>query len=371
MGEGLSAPLGDSDLVQVIGDSGCPVDVAFSYKVPKLSGGLTGDSASGYEYAYWDPTLSQPVKSPYRIDQSKGWLHDTLAGVFQNSSSSVGYVCYNDEAPAQWGKPDNGNLGHTKGCLAFDLSDGSAWWLLHSWPKFPWPGLYQTAIPPSDYPTPIYGQTKLCLSVSIDTLGQIAAQMIDHQEPQVYATKYPVDLPLDNPLFLLGQNISPNAPGDSAVLSLTTAGGMPFKVIAKNRKWALDYWNDLVGPTLEVDLDVETWIRGDIAPTADAGGIHTTTDVKFIDAGPLGPHWVWPETADHSKFGVSVTGDWVIIADINRMVSQRNRGGGGIAFQNPCLWLALKRASLVMAPPGMSRTQAHAHIKTTHVKTAK
>lgn len=39
-------------------------------------------------------------------------------------------------------------------------------------------------------------------------------------------------------------------------------GGMSFKVIAKNREWAQDFWNGLVGPTLDEDMDVETWIRG-------------------------------------------------------------------------------------------------------------
>jgi len=69
---------------------------------------------------------------------------------------------------------------------------------------------------------------------------------------------------------MLTQKLNPNAPGDSEVLECTSRGGLNFKVIAKNRKWGKDFWNDLVGPPL------------------DSGGIHKTFDVKYIDLSQLG-----------------------------------------------------------------------------------
>src|SRR5207244_7495816 len=143
-------------------------------------------------------------------------------------------------------------------------------------------------------------------------------------------------------------------------------GGMPFHVIAKNREWNKDFWNKLVGPTLDDDMDDETWIRGKIPPIADSDGIHKTFDIKYVNMGPLGAHWAWPETHDHAKWGITTHSDWVCVGDINRMISQRKRGGGTIAFQNQRLWRALSETNLLLAPPGHSRSDAHTLIEATH-----
>ena len=113
-------------------------------------------------------------------------------------------------------------------------------------------------------------------------------------------------------------------------------------------------------------MDVETWIRGPVPPIADTDGIHKTFDIKYINLGPLGLHWVWPETHDHAKWGITQKNNWVCVGDINRMISQRKRGGGTIAFQNETLWKALSQAGLLLAPPGKNRAEAHAVIRATH-----
>jgi len=349
-----------------IDENGQQVDWWFIYKVPLLGGGVQNDAATGYEYVYYDstidanpdPAISKVTKSPYRLDQGQGAMNLTVNSIFNNPADTTGWILYNDEYPESVGHPDNGNLGHTKGVIAFDTASNTAVWLLHSWPKFVDPGAVHA-------PTPIYGQTYLCLSISIDTARKIAAQMTDHQEPQVYKPRL-AGLPTTDPLSILSQPLNPNPPGASSVLELQTQGGMPFKVIAKNRQWQKDFWNDLVGPTLGADMDVETWIRGPIPPVADSDGIHKTFDVKYINLGPLGAHWAWPETQDHAKWGITTSSDWVCVGDINRMVSQRNLGGGTVAFQCNKLWMALSRTDLMIAPPGFTRTQAHAHVKGTH-----
>jgi deoxyribonuclease II len=95
-------------------------------------------------------------------------------------------------------------------------------------------------------------------------------------------------------------------------------------------------------------------------------GIHKTFDVKYINLSSMGAHWAWPETHDHAKWGISVQSDWVCVGDINRMISQRKRGGGTIALQNKTLWSALNATTLIVAPPGHSRAEAVNLIKSTH-----
>jgi deoxyribonuclease II len=113
---------------------------------------------------------------------------------------------------------------------------------------------------------------------------------------------------------------------------------------------------------------VETWIRGKIPPIADWDGIHKTFDIKFINLGSMGAHWAWPETHDHAKWGITLKTDWVCVGDINRMISQRQRGGGAIAFQNRILWQALTQSSLLLASPGATRTEAHAMLRAIHAE---
>jgi deoxyribonuclease-2 len=355
--------------ISALDENGKPTDWWFIYKVPQLNAGAGNDKTTGYEYVYYDATLDASAdkskrtvkKSPNVLNGDKGALNLTLDSVFRNFKNppaTTGWVLYNDEMPVSAKRKDDGNMGHTKGVIAFDTASKTAYWLLHSWPKFADPGA------PND-PTPKYGQTYLCMSLDIATAGKIAAQMSNHQEPQVYFPRA-ANLPKTDPLYVLTQPLKPNPPADSNMINVKSKGGMPFKVIAKNRQWNKDFWNGLVGPALKEDMDVETWIRGPIPPVADADGIHKTFDIKFINLGPLGAHWAWPETHDHAKWGITLHSDWVCVGDINRMISQRKRGGGTVAFQNETLWKALSKTSLLLAPPGYSRSAALMLIKDTH-----
>lgn len=340
-------------------ERGKAIDWWFAYKIPRLAKESSTASATGYEYVYYDPKVGEVARSSYLLTDGQGALDLTLNSLFENPAATTGWILYNDEMPADANRKDSGSFGHTKGVLAFDTASKTALWLLHSWPKFSDPHA-------SEMPTPIYGQTFLCLSLDISAASKIAEQMSNHQEPQVYLPRIPDSLATDDPLYLLAQKLSPNAPADADVIDGETRGGLPFKVIAKNRKWGKDFWNDLVGPTLKSDMDVETWIRGKIPPTLDSDGIHKTFDVKYIDLSPLGIPWAWPETHDHAKWGLTVDSDWVCVGDINRMVSQEKRGGGTIAFQDQKLWAALSKTDLIVAPPGHSRVDAHNLIKETH-----
>ncbi|GAB2846384.1 deoxyribonuclease II family protein [Pseudoduganella ginsengisoli] len=345
--------------ISALDENGNAVDWWFAYKVPKMAQDGNTAAATGYEYVYYDPNIGKVVQSANVLTDGKGALDLTIASIFSNPADSTGWILYNDEMPADAQRADSSSFGHTKGVLAFDTASKTALWLLHSWPKY--------ADPKSaDMPTPIYGQTFLCVSLDLATAGKIAAQMANHQEPQVYLTRVPSGLDQADPLYALTQTLNPNAPGDADVVDCTSRGGLPFKVIAKNRKWGKDFWNDLVGPTLNEDIDVETWIRGAIPPTQDSDGVHQTYDVKYIDLRQLGMPWTWPETHDHAKWAISVESDWICVGDINRMVSQEKRGGGTIAFQDSRLWAALSKTDLIVPPPGYSQGDAKALVKSTH-----
>ncbi|HLF63527.1 MAG TPA: deoxyribonuclease II family protein [Saprospiraceae bacterium] len=345
--------------LSALDENGKPVDWWFAYKVPKMVKDATSLGAKGYEYFYYDPHIGKIIQSPYLFTDGRGALDLTLDSVFDNPSATMGWILYNDEMPAEAKRADAGSYGHTKGVIAFDTASRTAFWLLHSWPKF-------VDHKYSEMPTPQYGQTFLCISLDMATAGLIANQMANHQEPQVYLPRIPATLRKSDPLYMITQDVNPNAPGHSDVISISSRGGQHFKVIAKNRKWGKDFWNDLVGPTLKADLHVESWIRGKIPPTRDSDGIYKTFDVKYIDFTPLGFPFTWPETHDHAKWGITVKSDWICVGDINRMISQEKRGGGTIAFQHKKLWEALSKTDLLIPPPGHSLKHAKTLIKSTH-----
>ena len=342
-----------------LNETGKPVDWWFAYKVPKLAKTADSVSATGYEYIYYDPEVGKIAKSPHLLTSGKGAVDLTLASIFERPSSTTGWILYNDEMPDDAKRKDDNRFGHTKGVIAFNTASKTAFWMLHSWPKYADPKS-------SEMPTPIYGQTFLCISLDMATASKIAQQMAQHQEPQVYLPRIPATLAKSDPLYMVTETLNPNPPADADVIDCKSLGGLKFKVIAKNRKWGKDYWNDLVGPTLGSDMNDETWIRGKIPPVLDSDGVHKTFDVKYIDLSSLGIPWVWPETHDHAKWGITVDSDWICVGDINRMISQEKRGGGGIAFQDRKLWTALSETDLLVAPRGHSRVEARELIKSTH-----
>ena len=261
----------------------------------------------------------------------------------------MGWICYNDEIPGT--ESNDSAKGHTKGVLAFDLASDTAFWLLHSWPKFP-------DLRNGDPGSPDYGQTFLCVSLkNVDAARQIAEQMYHRQEPQTYQSHIPSSLPKNDIFNKVANAIDVNETDPPCDIVFLTAAGESFRLIAKNRHWAKDFWIDLVGPHLKVDLDVETWRRGTVPDAEDSDKKHHAEDILYIDLSPLKVKYEWHYTKDHAKWGVSETGDWICVADINRQTSQEKRGGGTICFRSPKLWKALSSVESLKPKGGSASTK--------------
>jgi deoxyribonuclease II len=328
-------------------ETGNPVDWWFMYKIAGKSTVKSGAKMTGTEYVYFDarkPTDGKLTLSPNRVDKN-GALPETLQQLYGTAAASnprLGWFFYNDENPIT-GKT-NSSRGHTKGVLAFDLATNTAFWLVQSTPKFP---------PKATYSFPTTGepnaQTLLCITLKDATVAQaIAKQMFTAQQPQVYlASKVPNELAKmpDDPRVKLIQNqvANGNTPV-SAVIPFTSKAGTKFMSIAKNKYWGLDFYNDLVGPTLHDNLDVETWEHDPTPPSIDSDKVHTVVDMKGIDLNPLGIDAAWPEPDDHAKLAISARSEathYVCVGDINFTVPMRKRSGGTVAFQCEPLWSSI------------------------------
>ena len=328
-------------------ESGKNTDWWFIYKLPK---GVGTKSNPGDKYLYYDEDSKELALSDNKLDGKKGALYATLDQVFNSKSKDQGYIIYNDEDPDEEG--DQHSKGHCKGILCFNKKEDSAMILLHSVPRFPDKG--ELLLPKDEF---IYGQTFLCITLSDFSVAEdIAKQMLTQQNPEINKdeSSLPKSLDDDSPLAKLYNQKGIKESKKPSTVTFKSKGGKAFKLVAKSKAWNDDFWLDLIGPELDADMDVETWRRGQVNPSKEKGQDEDIQDVMEIDLTDLGlKGYKWKYTKDHSKWGVSTKesakkGKWVCIADINRMISQRKRGGGGICFKEPQLWDSLSKIAAVL-----------------------
>jgi len=333
-------------------NDGRPVDWWFMYKISGKSKTKAGNRIAGLtgaEYVYFDSTESRNGKLYEPVGDEvldKGALPNTLNQLYTKPGTNtqhLGWFFYNDEDPLS-GKTD-GVLGHTKGVLAYDFGTDTAFWLVQSTPKFP-ESKSAYEFPNTGLPN---AQTLLCITLqNCDVSRAIANQMYSAQQPHVFlASPIPVDLvhvPNDPRVQLMeGKVVEGNSPFATTVPFLSK-GKVKFISIAKNKYWGLDFYNDLVGPTLHDNLDVETWTHGTTPPSLQSDKVHTVVDMEGIDLNPLGYDIVWPESDDHAKLAISAASEttrFICVGDINFTLSMRRRSGGTVAFQCDPLWQSI------------------------------
>ena len=321
---------------------GVAVDWWFIYKTPKRTG---IPSNQGFDFFYYDPEHPELNLSAVGLDQDNQALSHTLQSLF-SSAETTGYISYNDEHAND--QKNSSEKGHCKGVLAFDKASDSAFFLLHSTPRFP--GVQQSTLPEDEQ---IFGQTFICITLpDYQTANRIAAQMLCQQNPQILTecSRLPISMTADEPLYKLFHGIDIEESHTPSTVRFNSRGGKTFSLIAKSRKWGKDFWLDLISPTLKADLVVETWRRGAVTPEQDKCTAEFDEDLLSLELETgTSLSYSWPYTKDHAKWATALKNrrnsqPWVCVADMNRMVSQEKRGGGSLCFQEESLWQALMNA---------------------------
>lgn len=342
----------DINKLSSIGDSGLPVDWFFIYKVAGKSEASDHSSPKGTEYIYFDSSFGNGkrlVLSPNTIDNAKkGAISNTLNQLYESSDKDLGWLFYNDEDPIT-GKTNPGR-GHTKGVLAFNTKTNSAFWLVHSTPKFAPQGTYE-------YPTTAVGngQTFLCITLKdADEAKKVAHQMYHGQEPNVYlASDIPPTLKgvdTDPRVWLMDDHVKYGDKPYAELVKFYSRAGKTFLAIAKNKHWDTpgddDFYNDLVSIKLKENIEVETWEHGKTPPSTDKDSAHKVMAAKSVDLAPLHiqPSYYWSEENDHAKLALSDQSEkvkYVCVGDLNFTIAQEKRSGGTVAFKNDDLWKSL------------------------------
>ena len=335
--------------LRCLDNDGQEVEWWFMYKTP-----------GGYNFSYTDPSIA--ATSPMSVfpramnDDNPIAITRTLIALAENPPSpdlaipvtlnrttdtTVSYYLYNDE-PASG--TASSSYGHTKGVVAAD-EDGSGLWISHSTPRWPAStGKAKFYFPEEEI---IYGQTFLCMSLNEGQLDAVGKQQL-LTRPAVYhrtrlfaAANSTIAASYPNIAKVLVGNWD-TTPGTRVQdlhvghwFSRTT-----FTSLVKNKEWNGDMWEGLVASHYSKGLLVESWMRGQrLGPYCPPHKPYTVNDIEAMHmTGPSGKPVNWHFTQDHAKWAVGLQGDGLIcIGDINRMMSQRNRGGGAICFRNRAL----------------------------------
>lgn len=106
-------------------------------------------------------------------------------------------------------------------------------------------------------------------------------------------------------------------------------GNNTFIQFVKNPKWGLELYHDLIAPTFQSPLYVQSWRNGVGSFGSNCSGNYSVFNLVQIDF--LGVSWT--STKDHSKWFVSENG-YIFIGGTNRQNGQLSRGGGGFALKN-------------------------------------
>ncbi|XP_067662806.1 plancitoxin-1-like [Haliotis asinina] len=322
--------------VQCMSPKGAPVDWFSVYKLPSLhrnQNNTDGDSAgqaSGVEdsgHFYMDVNNPTWTFSNVKMKDTNHAVYNTLQAIYQaKTTHDLAYVMYNDKSPS--GKEPE-SVGHSKGVFAFDKEEG--FWLVHSTPGFPPEREFGYNWPDSAIR---YGQSFLCVSYKYSQLGNIASQVV-YNYVQVYDHMASATFLSDNPSLAAVIDHKFPKGATTGKRQLTSIQGTPFLSFAKTAAFNDDLYSGFVAPVLQSDLKTETWQDGRGKMKSNCSSSFKVYNVQAISL-PRGIHF--KETKDHSKWAVSMTGNWVCIGDINRQLHQLKRGGGTVCLKNTKVW---------------------------------
>lgn len=130
-------------------------------------------------------------------------------------------------------------------------------------------------------------------------------------------------------------------------------GNVAFASFAKGRHFGRDLYADWLAPQLDTDLLVETWRHGPELLPSNCSQRWRVWNVRAIRLAAV--RFDFPTSGDHAKWAVApptdrsndIDGDddeddamsggradWICVGDINRALSQMQRGGGTVCQQN-------------------------------------
>lgn len=299
-----------------------------------------------------EPLYEVALKAPntfnyqYTSLHNKIWTFDeninTWIKQLYNNKGYTNWLLYNDQVNFEPHKDQKyidlistSNDGHCKGILAWN--DKNISWLVHSVPDFPqlFDGRNISEIPKSKI---TYGQSFICVMLPYN---ELIIENIQNQLHIMHANMF---------IGNCYDDYKNNFKKKNREIKKTIKINDNIQHIAKSKKFGEDlYENYLMKEFCGKNDDknehciCQTWIRGYRYPESK-----TVKNVKSVKWNSGTTDIEYNLNKDHSKWSLSQMKNikWVYIGDINRMTSQKTRGGGGFVvvdddlhklFDNMCI----------------------------------
>lgn len=221
------------------------------------------------------------------------------------------WLVYNDET-SHLGD-NTTKKGHCKGIVAWNDTHMS--WFVHSVPNFPreFKGNSISSIEQSEL---VYGQSFMYITRLMDeTFIKLVIGQLYHMQAHIYIRQNEIMIHQSCKADLMTK----------VVFSDTVSH------VAKPPYYEIDIYSEyLIG--YEPEWQVETWKRGHLIKSTKQ-----ITDIEKVCVNGT----EYKDSQDHSKWAISKHYVW--IGDLNRMVSQSKRGGGGFIIKHAKMSNALRR----------------------------
>ena len=210
--------------------------------------------------------------------------------------------------------------------LVYDATN--AFYIVHSFPLFPAMTSSGTINSTINYSQTVYGQNMMCVSMPTSTLYELAGIM-----SVIQASVYYTNIKISN------ANVTRFTSG--LILDNLSTGSYQFSVagtsyvyISKSQYSGLDLWDIVVAGYYQQGLYVQSWGRPYMASVCPPLAKYTTLNISGLKIANA----TWAGTQDHSKWGIPTSTKVVCYGDMNRMTSQRTRGGGALCMANSNLY---------------------------------
>jgi deoxyribonuclease-2 len=291
-----------------------------SSKGTPLSYGYYDNFSTDMEIFQYEINTYPPLHFPrdsVLLKQSQGQLQD------------VNYFYWNDDlsTDAEIKSADSGRA-HAKGGLIYDKEGGV--FLSHSLPRFPRRSNESWIIDDMPPNSGIYGQSFICLTVDKENSLKLV-NSLNVIFPFILSKNGNSDnVDGNNPSVLeLLNNKHDKSQPNKLLSQVKTKGGNLFDVFSKGRD-STDLPYDTTIPEYYQDgLFVETWSKPFQLPSICENTFKTINiaELKF-------GQFSYKKTNEHSKWAVGMTTQVICIGDLNRIESQKKRGGNVICFKN-------------------------------------
>lgn len=159
-------------------------------------------------------------------------------------------------------------------------------------------------------------------------------------EPYIYDQKISTEHSMRYPNLTRLANGEKDKSQPSKIDVLVSKGGIKFLDFAKSRYCECDLYDSIIARYLKSDMKALTWGRP-YMPSKCKPAI--AFDVLNILELSWDQGLTYDSTKEHSKWAYTNNGAIFCVGDINRMESQRKRGGGATCTNNPGLAASFKR----------------------------